>query len=60
MRIALVVPGGVDPPGGPRVIPFVHHLVETLSARHEVTVVAIGHDGAAGEWPLFEIGRAHV
>jgi glycosyltransferase involved in cell wall biosynthesis len=57
MRIGLVVPGGVDPPGGDRVIPFVHHLVESLSAEHEVTVVAIGHDTDAGEWTLF---GAHV
>jgi glycosyltransferase involved in cell wall biosynthesis len=53
MRIGLVVPGGVDPPGGPRVIPFVHHLVESLSARHDVIVVAVGHDRTAAEWRLF-------
>ena len=53
MRIGLVVPGGVDPPGGERVIPFVHHLVESLSAEHDVTVAAVGHDREAGEWTLF-------
>jgi glycosyltransferase involved in cell wall biosynthesis len=53
MRIGLVVPGGVDPPGGERVIPFVHHLVESLSAQHDVTVVAVGHDREAAEWTLF-------
>jgi glycosyltransferase involved in cell wall biosynthesis len=53
MRIALVVPGGVDPPGGARVIPFVHHLVESLAADHDVTVVAVGHDAGQSEWTLF-------
>jgi glycosyltransferase involved in cell wall biosynthesis len=57
MRIGLVVPGGVDPPGGTRVIPFVHHLVESLAAEHDVTVVSVGHDTGAGEWTLF---GAHV
>jgi glycosyltransferase involved in cell wall biosynthesis len=52
MRIAYVVPGGVDPPGGERVIPFVHHLVGAMAARHEVTVIAVGHDTAPGEWTL--------
>lgn len=59
MRIVLVVPGGVDPPdapgveGGPRVIPFVHHLVRTLAASHDVRVIAVGHDPLPGEWQLF-------
>jgi glycosyltransferase involved in cell wall biosynthesis len=53
MRIALVVPGGVDPPGGERVIPFVHHLVESLVAHHEVTIIAVGHDTEPGEWTMF-------
>jgi glycosyltransferase involved in cell wall biosynthesis len=52
MRIAYVVPGGVDPPGGARVIPFVHHLVASMATRHDVTVVAVGHDPAPGEWVL--------
>ena len=53
MRIALVVPGGVDPVGSPRVIPFIHDLVRRLGERHDVTVVAVGHDTQAGEWQLF-------
>ena len=53
MRIVYVVPGGVDPPDRPRVIPFVHHLVRTMRERHEVTVVAVGHDPEPGEWTLF-------
>jgi glycosyltransferase involved in cell wall biosynthesis len=53
MRIVYVVPGGVDPPGQPRVIPFVHHLVRTTGERHDVAVVAVGHDPEPGEWTLF-------
>ena len=54
MRIALVVPGGVDPPDGDRVIPFVHHLVAWLVERHQVTVIATGHDSEPGEWTMFD------
>ncbi len=54
MRIVLVVPGGVDPPGAPRTIPFIHHLVESMSAAHELTVLAVGHDPHPGEWRLFD------
>ena len=53
MRIAVVVPGGVDPPGGARVIPFVHQLIESSTQRHDVTVVAIGHEPETREWALF-------
>ena len=53
VRIAFVVPGGVDPPGGDRVIPFVHHLIESTAEHHEVVVVAIGHDRESREWTLF-------
>ncbi len=53
MRIAYVVPGGVDPPDGDRIIPFVHHLVRTMTERHDVTVVAVGHDTVEREWTLF-------
>jgi glycosyltransferase involved in cell wall biosynthesis len=54
MRIVLVVPGGVDPPGGERIIPFVHDLVRRLSAEHHVRVLAIGHDPTPGTWQLFD------
>jgi len=55
MRIVYVVPGGVDPPDRPqpRVIPFVHHLVRSMAERHDVAVVAVGHDPEPGEWTLF-------
>ena len=60
MRIAYVVPGGVDPPDGDRVIPFVHHLVRTMAERHDVTVVATGHDTVAREWTLFGVPVVNV
>jgi glycosyltransferase involved in cell wall biosynthesis len=60
MRIVLVVPGGVDPPGSDRVIPFVHGLVADLSSRHDVLVVAVGHDPEPGTWPLFEATVVNV
>ncbi len=53
MRIVLVVPGGVDPPGSARVIPFIHGLVADLSSRHDILVIAVGHDPQPGTWPLF-------
>jgi glycosyltransferase involved in cell wall biosynthesis len=53
MRVTFVVPGGVDPPGGERIIPFVHHLIAATAAHHEVAVVAVGHDREAREWELF-------
>ena len=54
MRIVLVVPGGVDPPGSERVIPFIHGLVADLSSRHDVLVIAVGHDPEPATWPLFD------
>ena len=53
VRIVLVVPGGVDPPGGSRVIPFLVDLIERLSADHQVRVIAVGHDPQPGSWSLF-------
>ncbi|MET0578150.1 MAG: glycosyltransferase family 4 protein [Ilumatobacteraceae bacterium] len=60
MRIVLVVPGGVDPPGAPRTIPFIHHLVERISADHSVTVLAVGHDPHPGEWRLFDADVVNI
>jgi glycosyltransferase involved in cell wall biosynthesis len=60
MRIVLVVPGGVDPPGSERVIPFIHGLVADLSSRHDVLVIAVGHDTAAGSWQLFDADVVNV
>jgi len=41
LRIALVVPGGVDESGERRVIPVLLALVERLARRHEVHVFAL-------------------
>ncbi len=52
MRIALVVPGGVDRSGTSRVIPAFLALVERLSWRHTVHVFALRQEAAPGSWPL--------
>ena len=46
MRIALLVPGGVDRTGEHRVIPAVIALIERLSARHDVLVFALTQEPA--------------
>ena len=43
MRIALVVPGGVDRSGRHRVIPAILFLIERLARRHEVHVFVLRH-----------------
>ncbi len=57
MRIALVVPGGVDRSGQYRVVPALLALVERLAARHEVHVFALRQEAEPGEWMLL---GAHV
>jgi len=52
MRIALVVPGGVDRSGEYRVIPALLALIRRLSARNDVHVFAMRQESAPGEWPL--------
>jgi glycosyltransferase involved in cell wall biosynthesis len=52
VRIALVVPGGVDRSGEQRVIPALLALVERLAQRHDVHVFALRQEASAGEWPL--------
>jgi len=52
MRIALVVPGGVDRTGEFRVIPVLLALIERLSERNEVEVFALNQEPAPGEWDL--------
>ncbi len=49
----MVVPGGVDPPGSPRIIPFIHDLVARLAVDHDLKIIAIGHDPEPSEWQLF-------
>ena len=43
MRIALVVPGGVDRSGRERVVPVLLALIERLARRHHVLVIAVEH-----------------
>ena len=53
MKIALVVPGGVDRSGTERVIPCLLWLVERLTAAsHEVHLFALNQEPSPGEWPL--------
>ncbi len=52
MKIALVVPGGVDRGGERRVIPALLALLKRLALRHEVHVYALRQESAPGDWPL--------
>jgi glycosyltransferase involved in cell wall biosynthesis len=57
MRVALVVPGGVDRSGEYRVIPAVLSLIARLSLRHDVQVFALSQEARPGEWDL---AGAHI
>ena len=52
MKVALIVPGGVDRSGEYRVIPVLLALIERLSAHHEVHVFALRQETAPGAWDL--------
>jgi glycosyltransferase involved in cell wall biosynthesis len=52
VKIALVVPGGVDRSGTERVIPCLLWLIERLARDSEVHVFALGQEDRPGEWPL--------
>lgn len=52
MKVALVVPGGVDRSGEYRVIPALLSLIERLARTHEVHVFALRQEAAAGRWQL--------
>lgn len=52
MKIALVVPGGVDRSGESRVIPALLALIGQLARRHEVHVFALHQEELPGEWDL--------
>jgi len=63
MKLALVLPGGVDRSGVDRVIPSRLWLIERLARRHEVHVFALGQEDAPGAWELLgarvhDVGRA--
>jgi glycosyltransferase involved in cell wall biosynthesis len=57
MKLALVVPGGVDRSGTVRVIPALLALIERLAARHELHVYALRQEQRSGSWDL---SGAHV
>jgi glycosyltransferase involved in cell wall biosynthesis len=52
VKLALVVPGGVDRSGEYRVIPALLALIERLSRQHEVHVFALRQEPLAGDWRL--------
>jgi glycosyltransferase involved in cell wall biosynthesis len=58
LKIALVVPGGVDRSGEVRVIPALLALIGRLAAEHEVHVFATHQDSAPGSW-ILEGARIH-
>lgn len=57
MRVALVVPGGVDRSGEYRVIPALIAFLSRLSCEHEVHVFALAQEPQRGEWQL---AGAHI
>jgi glycosyltransferase involved in cell wall biosynthesis len=52
VKLAMVVPGGVDRSGEVRVIPALLALIERLARRHEVHVFALRQEAAAEHWEL--------
>lgn len=52
MRVALVVPGGVDRSLTERVIPALLWLVARLGRRVELVVFALGHGSGPDEWEI--------
>jgi glycosyltransferase involved in cell wall biosynthesis len=52
VKLALVVPGGVDRTGEFRVIPALLALIERLARTHEVHVFALHQEAAADRWQL--------
>ncbi len=52
MRVAFVVPGGVDPTGTHEVIPCLLWLLERVARLHDVHVFAMRGRGGPGAYPL--------
>jgi glycosyltransferase involved in cell wall biosynthesis len=52
MKIALVVPGGVDRSGEYRVIPALLALIERLSVQNEIHVFALAQEDRPDRWDL--------
>ena len=65
MRMALVVPGGVDRSQEYRVIPALLALISRLSVNNDVQVFALFQEAEAGEWRaagarVLNIGSKHT
>jgi glycosyltransferase involved in cell wall biosynthesis len=65
MRIALIVPGGVDRSGEYRVIPALLALIQRLALANDVQVFALHQETEVGEWDLLgarihNIGAGHT
>jgi glycosyltransferase involved in cell wall biosynthesis len=52
LRLAIVVPGGVDRSGEVRVIPAFVALIERLARRHDLEVFALRQEQRPGTWSL--------
>lgn len=52
LRLALVVPGGVDRSGVDRVVPAIIALLERLAKRHDVLVFATNQEAHPARWNL--------
>jgi glycosyltransferase involved in cell wall biosynthesis len=52
VKIALILPGGVDRSGAERVIPAFVWLIERLARRHDVHVFATRQEDKPGSWKL--------
>lgn len=52
MKIALIVPGGVDRSGEYRVIPALLALIKHLTLHHELHVFALTQEPMRGDWRL--------
>lgn len=52
MKIAVVLPGGVDRSGESRVIPAFLALIERLARHHELHVFALRQEARPGTWQL--------
>ncbi|GLQ86435.1 glycosyltransferase family 4 protein [Dyella flagellata] len=57
MKLALVLPGGVDRSGERGVIPAFLALIERLARQHEVHVFALHQEAQAAQW---ELAGAHI
>jgi glycosyltransferase involved in cell wall biosynthesis len=65
MRIALIVPGGVDPSGEYRVIPALLALIRRLAIRNDLHVIALHQEPLPADWEwqgarIHNIGSRHT